>query len=86
MSGSISHRFMHVTVLDASLVIKMADQAKTAHVQNEPEILTDSSFSEILEENEVKHAIPLLKIFHCHKVCFHFVHLFLFSSIQIPRV
>ena len=54
LSGNASLRDMHVTVLDSSIVIMMADHVKTAQTQNEPAISSEGTLSEIQEEeNEV---------------------------------
>ena len=50
LSGNVSFRDMHVTVLDSSLVIMMSDHVKTAQTQNEPAVPSEGTLSEIQEE------------------------------------
>ena len=52
LSGSVSHRHIHVTVLDASLVIMTSDHPQTHRIPNESLKELDTSLSEIQEEEE----------------------------------
>jgi hypothetical protein len=52
LSGNVSHRHMHVTVLDSTLVIMMSDHVKSAHTQSEPAISSEGTLSEIQEEEK----------------------------------
>ena len=52
LSGNVSHRHLHVTVLDSSLVMFMADHVKTAQTQSESAMPSEGTLSEIQEEEK----------------------------------
>ena len=52
LSGNVSHRHLHVTVLDSSLVMFMADHVKTAQTQSESAMSSEGTLSEIQEEEK----------------------------------
>ena len=52
LSGNVSHRHLHVTVLDSSLVMFMADHVKTAQTKSESAMPSEGTLSEIQEEEK----------------------------------
>ena len=52
LSGNASQRHLHVTVLDSSFIIFMADHVKTAQTQNESTRPSEGTLDEIQEEEK----------------------------------